>query len=153
MTHSRIRRYLKHGTLPQLAVFESCARLGSFTRAAEELHMAQPTVSGHIRKLTDSVGAPLFAKEGKRHRLTEAGCRLQAACEELFRLLGDLEDELAALRGAGYSAKSAASGLPGMWNATGPSARPSTNWRTKGSVEARISSGVPWATTWPSEMK
>src|SRR5687768_11529269 len=30
-----IRRYLKHGTLPQLRVFEASARLGSFTRAAE----------------------------------------------------------------------------------------------------------------------
>ena len=60
MPHSRIRRYLKHGILPQFAVFEASARLGSFTRAAEELHMAQPTVSAQIKKLTETVGLPLF---------------------------------------------------------------------------------------------
>ena len=40
-----IHRYLRHGTLPQLRVFEASARLGSFARAAEELHMAPPTAS------------------------------------------------------------------------------------------------------------
>ena len=50
MRPSRIHRYVRHGTLPQLAVFEASARLRSFTRAAEELHLAQPTVSAQIRK-------------------------------------------------------------------------------------------------------
>ena len=50
MPQSKIRRYLKHGTLPQLSAFEAVARHGNFTRAAEELHMAQPTVSVHIKK-------------------------------------------------------------------------------------------------------
>ena len=40
MLQPGIRRYLKHGTLPQLRVFEASARLGSLTRAAEELHIA-----------------------------------------------------------------------------------------------------------------
>ena len=43
MPRSDIRRYLKHGTLPQLRAFEASARLGSLARAAEELHIAQPT--------------------------------------------------------------------------------------------------------------
>ena len=41
MLQPGIRRYLKHGTLPQLRVFEASARLGSLTRAAEELHFGQ----------------------------------------------------------------------------------------------------------------
>jgi DNA-binding transcriptional LysR family regulator len=118
MPHSRIRRYLKHGTLPQLAAFEAIARLGSFTRAAEELHMAQSTVSGHMRKLGESVGVPLFRMDGRRVCLTDAGRRLQAGCQELFSLLGDIEENLAGLRGAaggrGYSAKPVAGGQPGM---------------------------------------
>jgi DNA-binding transcriptional LysR family regulator len=60
MPPNRIHRYLKHGTLVQLVVFEGVARLGNFTRASEELHMAQPTVSVQIKKLTDTIGLPLF---------------------------------------------------------------------------------------------
>ena len=66
MPQSKIRRYLKHGTLPQLSVFEAVARLGNFTRAAEELYMAQPTVSVQIKKLTETIGLPLFEQVGKR---------------------------------------------------------------------------------------
>lgn len=101
MRHSRIRRYLRHGTLPQLAMFEASARLASFTRAGRELHCAQPTVSAQIRKLSECVGAPLFAQEGRQIRLTEAGRRLHARCAELFDVLEALEGDLAALRGPG----------------------------------------------------
>jgi DNA-binding transcriptional LysR family regulator len=45
MSRARLRRYFRHGLLPQLMVFEAVARLGGVTRAAEELHLAQPTVS------------------------------------------------------------------------------------------------------------
>ncbi len=45
MPPARVRRFLRHGMLPQLAVLEPAARLGSFTRAAEALRLAQPTVS------------------------------------------------------------------------------------------------------------
>ncbi len=100
MRHSRIRRYLRHGTLPQLAMFEASARLASFTRAGRELHCAQPTVSAQIRKLTECVGAPLFVQEGRQIRLTEAGRRLHAHCEQLFGVLEALEGDLAALRDA-----------------------------------------------------
>lgn len=99
MPQSNIHRYLRHGTLPQLCVFEASARLGSFTRAAQELHMAQPTASTQIRKLTETIGLPLFEQVGKRIYLTEAGVRLQASCEELFRALSNLEDKLAGMRG------------------------------------------------------
>ena len=98
MPQSNIRRYLRHGTLPQLCVFEASARLGSFTRAAQELHMAQPTASTQIKKLTETVGLPLFEQIGKHIYLTEAGNRLQASCKELFRALSDLEDKLAGMR-------------------------------------------------------
>ena len=85
MPQSNIHRYLRHGMLPQLCMFEASARLGSFTRAAEELHMAQPTASVQIKKLSATVGLPLFEQIGKRIYLTEAGSRLQASCREVFR--------------------------------------------------------------------
>ncbi|HSD59889.1 MAG TPA: LysR substrate-binding domain-containing protein [Burkholderiales bacterium] len=99
MPHSKLRRYLKHGTFPQLAVFDAIARLGSFTRAAEELYMAQPTVSIQIKKLTETVGLPLFEQVGKKIHLTEAGTELNAAVQDVFRRLEAVEDRFADLRG------------------------------------------------------
>lgn len=99
MPQTAIRRYLKHGMLPQLSVFESVARLGSFTKAAEELYMAQPTVSVQMKKLSETVGLPLIEQLGKRIHLTDAGRVLQAACLELFGTLAGLEHSLGDLRG------------------------------------------------------
>lgn len=82
-----IRRLVRHGTLPQLAAFEAIVRLGSYTRAAECLHMAQPTVSGHMRKLTEAAGQPLLVIEGRRVRPTPAGQALLAAANEIFAAL------------------------------------------------------------------
>ena len=94
-----IRRYLKHGTLPQLRAFEASARLGSLTRAAEELHMAQATASVQIKKLSETLGFALFEQVGKRIQLTEAGQRVYAGCSEVFRVLSDMERTLVEMRG------------------------------------------------------
>jgi len=99
MPHLNIRRYLKHGVLPQLRVFEASARLGCFARAAEELHLAQPTVSVQIKKLSETVGFPLFEQVGKRIYLTDAGQRVYAGCNDLFRALSSLEERLTEMRG------------------------------------------------------
>jgi DNA-binding transcriptional LysR family regulator len=99
MPHSNIRRLLRHGMLPQLAVFEAAARLGSFTRAGESLHMAQPTVSTQIKKLSETLGLPLFEQVGKRIHLTAGGRALYAGCQELFTTLSRIENTLSDLRG------------------------------------------------------
>lgn len=99
MPRSDIRRYLKHGTLPQLRVLEASARLGSLARAAEELHIAQPTASVQIRKLSETVGLPLFEQVGRRIYLTEAGKRVVAGCNDVFHALSRLEETLADMRG------------------------------------------------------
>src|SRR5260370_40230580 len=57
----------------QLAYFESVSRHLHFTRAAEELNVAQPSVSQQIRKLETELGAPLFHRMKRRVALTEAG--------------------------------------------------------------------------------
>lgn len=98
MLQPNIRRYLKHGMLPQLRVFEASARLGNFSRAAQELHMAQPTASVQIKKLTETVGLPLFEQIGRRVYLTDAGQQLYAGCHEIFRALSTLEQTLDGLR-------------------------------------------------------
>ena len=99
MPRSKIRRYLKHGTLPQISVFEAVARLGSYTKAAEELYMAQPTVSVQMKKLSETVGLPLVEQIGKRVYLTEAGRAVHAASNNLFATLAELETQLANIRG------------------------------------------------------
>jgi DNA-binding transcriptional LysR family regulator len=86
-------------TLHQLKVFEATARQGSFTRAAEELFITQPTVSSQIKQLTKAIGLPLFEQIGKRLYLTEAGQELLATCQDIFERLGNFEMKVADLKG------------------------------------------------------
>lgn len=95
MELARLRRYLRHGTLPQLVAFEATARLGSCSRAAELLHQSQPTVSIHIRKLSESLGQTLFERDGRGLRLTAAGEEVYETCRVLFSTFEDLDNRLA----------------------------------------------------------
>ena len=90
---------MKHTTLHQLKVFEAAARHGSFTRAAEELFLTQPTVSMQVKQLSKSVGLPLFEQVGKRLYLTEAGRELLATCREIFDRIAQFEMTVADLKG------------------------------------------------------
>lgn len=90
---------LNQATLHQLKVFEAAARHGSFTRAAEELFLTQPTVSMQIKQLTKSVGLPLFEQVGKRLYLTEAGRELFATCRQIFETIAQFEMKVANLKG------------------------------------------------------
>lgn len=89
----------RHVSLRQLEVFEAIARLGSFTRAAQTLHLTQPTVSMQIKKLSDAVGMPLFEQVGKRIYLTEAGSALYTTCREMFDTLDRFETTAANMKG------------------------------------------------------
>lgn len=88
-----------HATLHQLKVFEATARHGSFTRAAEELFLTQPTVSMQVKQLTKAIGLPLFEQVGKRLYLTDAGNELFSTCQEVFNKLEQLEMKVADLKG------------------------------------------------------
>lgn len=90
---------MNQATLHQLKVFEAAARHGSFTRAAEELFLTQPTVSMQIKQLTKSVGLPLFEQVGKRLFLTEAGRELFATCRQIFETIAQFEMKVADLKG------------------------------------------------------
>jgi DNA-binding transcriptional LysR family regulator len=99
-TPHSLRRYLRHGLLPQLAALEAVVRLGSCTRAAEALCIAQPTLSGHLRKLADATGVRLFEQHGKRLVPTDAALVLLEAAYEVTRTLARCEAALHVLRGA-----------------------------------------------------
>src|SRR5436190_23432484 len=72
-----------------LRPFEAAARLESFTRAAEELHLTHGAVSHQVRALEDHLGIALFTRRGKRVTLTPAGRtfaeRLRASLDEIAR--------------------------------------------------------------------
>jgi DNA-binding transcriptional LysR family regulator len=90
---------IRHATLRQLQVFEAIVRLGSFTRAAEELFLTQPTVSMQIKKLSDAIGLPLFEHVGRNVEPTEAGQELYDACRSMFESLANLEMKVSDLKG------------------------------------------------------
>ena len=92
------RRFFRHGLLPQLLVFEAVSRLGSVTRAAEELHLAQPTVSLQLKKLAETLEVTLFEQRGRRLHLTGAGQELRETCLEMLQCLAKAEEKLAAWR-------------------------------------------------------
>lgn len=75
-------------SLRQLQVFEAVGRLLSYTRAAEELFLSQPTVSMQIKKLETDIGLPLTEQIGKKISLTEAGASLYQSSKDI---LGTLE--------------------------------------------------------------
>lgn len=88
-----------HVTWNQLRIFEAVARRLSFTRAAEELNVVQPTVSAQVKLLSESVGLPLFEQIGRKVSLTEAGEELRRTCAELFDTWRRFEMAIADLQG------------------------------------------------------
>jgi LysR family glycine cleavage system transcriptional activator len=73
--------------LSALRPFEAAARLESFSRAAEELHLTHGAISRQVRALEEHVGAELFTRHGKRVTLTAPGRafaeRVRAALHEI----------------------------------------------------------------------
>lgn len=90
---------VRHLSLRQLQVFEAIARLGSFTKAADELYLTQPTVSTQIKRLTDVIGMPLFEQIGRRVHLTDAGRELESAVKDIFSVLDRFEMTISDLKG------------------------------------------------------
>lgn len=90
---------MKNATLRQLKVFESVARNLSYTRAAEELYLTQPTVSIQIKQLTDIVGLPLLEQIGKRIYLTDPGRELLKVCRNIFEDMSRFEMLVSDMKG------------------------------------------------------
>ncbi|MFV1996780.1 MAG: LysR family transcriptional regulator [Acidiferrobacterales bacterium] len=90
-----------HVTLRQLKVFESVAKHGGYTRAAEKLHLTQPAVSMQIKQLEGNIGLPLFERLGKKIYLTEAGKELYGYSSSISRQLDEVDEILEAMKGLG----------------------------------------------------
>lgn len=84
--------------LHHLRYFVSVARLGNFTRAAEENHVAQPSLSQQIRRLEETLGTPLFDRSRNPVCLTDAGEALlphaEAMLQQMAAARAAVEDRL-----------------------------------------------------------
>jgi len=89
----------RNATLRQLQVFESIARHNSFSRAAEELHLTQPTVSMQVKRLSDVLDAPLFEQIGRKVYLTDAGKVLYESANVILNQLSIAEQKINHLKG------------------------------------------------------
>lgn len=94
MEKTTVRRYFRHGLLPQLLAFEACIRHGSVTRAAEELSLAQPTVSCLIKKLATTMGGPLTQARDRRMEPTALGVEVLGLCHEVIAALERFDERL-----------------------------------------------------------
>ena len=90
---------MKNATLRQLKVFEAVARLLSFSRAAEELHLTQPAVSIQVNKLEDHAGLPLFEQLGKKIHLTPAGVEMLHSSRIIIQQFKEVEEAMAQFKG------------------------------------------------------
>ncbi|MDF1505112.1 LysR family transcriptional regulator [Roseisolibacter sp. H3M3-2] len=77
-----------------LLYFYTVAREGGVARAAETLHLTQPTVSAQVRALERALGERLFEKRGRRLALTDAGRVAYRYAEEIFALGREFQDVL-----------------------------------------------------------
>ena len=82
-----MRDVLSNIPVDALRVFETAARLNSFTRAADQLGMTQAAVSWRIRDLEERLGHALFVRRPRAIELTEHGERLNHAAGEAMNLL------------------------------------------------------------------
>jgi DNA-binding transcriptional LysR family regulator len=83
----------------RLQVFHTVARLLSFTKAAESLHMTQPAVTFQVRQLEEYFNTRLFDRTHNRISLTEAGNRVYGYADRIFALYAEMENSVRDLTG------------------------------------------------------
>jgi DNA-binding transcriptional LysR family regulator len=87
------------GTLRQLEIFMAVSQQGNIAKAAEYLHLTQPSVSMQVRKLSEAIGLPLYEVIGKKLSLTSTGNEVVAAGEEIFDAVSRLNHRLNDIKG------------------------------------------------------
>jgi len=100
----------------RLKVFQTVARLRSFSRAAEELYTSQPNVSKQVRQLETELRTSLFHRLGSGIELTDAGRAVYRYAQHVFDLTVEIQRTLAELEGLerGYL-RLGASSTPGLY--------------------------------------
>jgi aminoethylphosphonate catabolism LysR family transcriptional regulator len=83
----------------QLRAFHAVAEAGSFTRAAERIHVTQPTLSGQVAALEESYNVKLFERRGRGIELTDLGAGLREVTRRLFGQEAEAEQLLSSAQG------------------------------------------------------
>ena len=83
----------------RLQVFYTVARLLSFTKAAETLHMTQPAVTFQVRQLEEHFNTRLFDRTHNRISLTDAGKQVFRVADKIFQLYDEMEDAVRQVTG------------------------------------------------------
>lgn len=83
----------------RLQVFHTVAKLLSFTKAAEHLHMTQPAVTFQVRQLEEQFNTRLFDRTHNRISLTEAGQVIYEHAVKIFELYGQMENAVREITG------------------------------------------------------
>jgi DNA-binding transcriptional LysR family regulator len=78
----------------QLEIFTKVAELKSFSKAAQEMYLTQPTISQHVTSLENYLGARLFDRLGKKVALTRAGEVLYKYAKQIIALRGEAQQAL-----------------------------------------------------------
>ena len=86
-------------TFHQLRLLLAVSREGSVSRAAQRLHLTQPTLSAQLRQLAEQVGLPLFERVGRKLHLTAAGRVVLDTAARVEQELENLDETLAEQRG------------------------------------------------------
>jgi DNA-binding transcriptional LysR family regulator len=79
-----------HFSLRQIALFDAIVRLGSLSRAAQDVALSQSAASMALRELEDSLGTKLFHRQGRKLILNENGRRLQPQAHSLILLAAEI---------------------------------------------------------------
>jgi len=90
---------MKRVTPRQLRIFDAVARHLNYSRAAEELHLTQPTVSMQIKQIESFASQPLLEQLGKKIFLTEAGHALLRHARAVLLEMEEAQQSLSALQG------------------------------------------------------
>lgn len=79
-----------HISLRQIRIFEAVGQAGSYTRAAEALHLSQPAISMQIKQLEKDTGITLFERRGRRMHLSSAGKELLRYASQVMHAYSDM---------------------------------------------------------------
>lgn len=99
-----------------MEIFNTVSRLGSYSKASDEMHISQPALSTEIKRLEGQIGLKLFDRVGNRVVLNQNGVMLQHYTKQIFSVVGDLEIAIDKKKNhIGGTLKIGASNTPGAY--------------------------------------
>ena len=115
MQNRNVKASSRLPSLDLLKGFEAAARLLSFTKAGEELHLSQSAVSRQIQDLEEQLGARLFQRRHRALVLTEAGQALYAASAQVLATMRAVTDRLRSAGGRRTLAVTTTQSFAALW--------------------------------------